>query len=301
MKTHLVISGGACYGISMLGILNYLYLEKKLNSIKYIAGNSIGSFFSLVYCLNVPLELVEEIIREIIKKNLYSITNENFSNLFIENGIFDTNNMMIKIKKYIENEYKMNDITFLELSKKFGKNLYISTTQLKDSINKIFSVDETPNISVFDAVAASMALPFIMKPVKIEEEYYIDGVLSNNFPINIFNNIDSELILSILFLMDEKKGQEIDYSNIDFITYSKQIFKIIIDNNNKLTSEINYKNLKKKDILIINDLPIVSNLPYIFNDEKDNSIDICLNDNDIDNLILEGFIKVSEHFKYIKS
>lgn len=301
MKTHLVISGGACYGISMLGILNYLYLEKKLNSIKYIAGNSIGSFFSLVYCLNVPLELVEEIIREIIKKNLYSITNENFSNLFIENGIFDTNNVMIKIKKYIENEYKMNDITFLELSKKFGKNLYISTTQLKDSINKIFSVDETPNISVFDAVAASMALPFIMKPVKIEEEYYIDGVLSNNFPINIFNNIDSELILSILFLMDEKKGQEIDYSNIDFITYSKQIFKIIIDNNNKLTSEINYKNLKKKDILIINDLPIVSNLPYIFNDEKDNSIDICLNDNDIDNLILEGFIKVSEHFKYIKS
>lgn len=301
MKTHLVISGGACYGISMLGILNYLYLEKKLNSIKYIASNSIGSFFSLVYCLNVPLELVEEIIREIIKKNLYSITNENFSNLFIENGIFDTNNIMIKIKKYIEKEYKINDITFIELSKRFGKNLYISTTQLKDSKNKIFSVDETPNISVFDAVAASMALPFIMKPIKIEDEYYIDGVLSNNFPINIFNNIYSELILSILFLIDEKE-EDIDYNNIDFITYSKHIFKIILDNNTKLTTEINYKNFQKKDILIINDLPIVSHLPYIYNDEKDNnSIDIYLNDNDIDNLILEGFIKISEHFKYIKS
>lgn len=295
MKTHLVISGGACYGISLLGIFNYLYLENKLNNIKYVAANSIGSFFSLVYCLDVPLNLVEEIIKEIIKSNLYSITNENFPNLFIENGIFEASYLLIKIKKFIKDKYNIEDLTFLELSKKFGKNLYISTTLFKNSTNKIFSVDNTPNISIFDAVSASMSIPLMMKPVKIENEYYIDGFLSNNFPIDIFSNIDDNLILSILFsTIVINEDYNIDYDNIDFITYSKHIFHILIDNNHKLTSKKEINNT-----LIISDLPIMSCLPYAYNDN--NTIGVYLNDNDIDNLILEGFIKASEHFKYIKS
>lgn len=298
MKTHLVISGGACYGISLLGIFNYLYLENKLNSIKYIAANSIGSFFSLVYCLDVPLNLVEEIIKEIIKSNLYSITNENFPNLFIENGIFEASYLLIKIKEFLKDKYNIDDLTFLELSKKFGKNLYISTTLLKNSTNKIFSVDNTPDVSIFDAVSASMSIPFMMKPVKIDDEYYIDGVLSNNFPINIFSNIDQNLILSILFsTINIHEDYNIDYDNTDFITYSKHIFKILIDNNHKLTSRSNLN--KIYNTLIVNDLPIMSCLPYTYNDH--NCIAVYLNDNDIDNLILEGFIKASEHFKHIKS
>lgn len=298
MKTHLVISGGACYGISLLGIFNYLYLENKLNSIKYVAANSIGSFFSLVYCLDVPLNLVEEIIKDIIKNNSYSITNENFSNLFIENGVFEAYNLLIKIKEFLKDKHFIDDLTFLELSKKFGKNLYISTTQLKNSTNKIFSVDNTPDVSIFDAVSASMSIPFMMKPVKIDDEYYIDGVLSNNFPIDIFSNIDQNLILSILFSnINIHEDYDIDYDNIDFITYSKHIFKILIDNNHKLTSRLNLN--KIYNTLIVNDLPIMSCLPYTYND--DNCIAVYLNDNDIDNLILEGFIKASEHFKHIKS
>jgi|TARA_Y100000385_G_C13006839_1_gene599822 predicted acylesterase/phospholipase RssA len=294
----MVISGGGLYGISMLGVLRYLYIEKKIINIKYISCNSIGSLFGLIICLKIPIEDIEDLVKETTKENYYVLTKKNISNIFTDNGIFDISLILTKIKKYIEKKYNIKDINFIELSKKFGYNLYISATNINKLKNKIFSVDNTPNISIYDAVSASMALPFIFKPIKIDKEYYIDGIFSNNFPINIFKNIHKDNILAIAFKIKKDyyiKELEID-KKINFINYSKRLFNLIINNSTKITFD-NYLNNYQSELLLIDELPLDTSIPIKINK---NEIVYKFNDVDIDNLILEGFIKTSEFFNHIK-
>jgi NTE family protein len=56
----------------------------------------------------------------------------------------------------------------------------------------IFSIEETPDIPVARAVAASIAIPFFFKPVQVsianKTRTLVDGGLVSNFPVWIFND-----------------------------------------------------------------------------------------------------------------
>ena len=43
-----------------------------------------------------------------------------------------------------------------------------------------------------------MSIPILFKPTKIDEDYYYDGGLTNNLPINIFKNVPYENILGLI-------------------------------------------------------------------------------------------------------
>lgn len=292
--THLIISGGALYGVVCLGIFRYMYIEKISKNIKHIAGNSMGSWFALAFSLNIPLDILENMMKQIAKENNVLFTKNNLNKLFKNNGIMDFNNFTNPLKKYIKNEYNLDDLSFLELSKKFGINLYISTTNITQGKNRIFSVNDSPNISIFDATKASMSLPFISIPVLIEDEQYSDGILTNNFPINIFDNVLKDNILGIAI----KISYNIDPINkkCKFIDYIKRIIEIMINEHSK-TTYINFINNDKANILVIEDSPINSYIPF---NVKNNKVHCNFYDKDVDNLILDGFIKMSDFIKYIK-
>lgn len=293
--THLILSGGGLYGLCYLGIFRYLIIEKKLDSLKNVVGNSMGSFFSLGYCLNIDIDKLENIVKELKECNDIKINKKNLGNLFKKNGIL---NFLIFTNR-LKIESKIDDITFKEFSKKFGINLYISATNINKLENVIFSIDNTPDISVFDAVAASMSLPYMCEPILIDGEYYVDGCLSNNFPSNIFKNIDKNNILGITIKInkdyDIKKYEK--NTKFTFLNYNKRLIELLICNNIK-TTYLNNVNKDYCDLIIIEDSPITDYLLYNMNKDK---LETSLSDIDIDNLILDGFIKASEYFKYIKS
>ena len=295
--THLVISGGGCYGLCLLGVFRYLFIEKKLNNIKYIAGNSCGAFFSLAYCLKIEIDILENIIKDLIKENNLRIDKNNIGNLFIDNGIIDMSIFTNKLKDYLNNKYHLEDITFLELSKKFALNLYISATNVNTTKNTIFSTDNTPNVSVFDATCASMTIPYACIPIKINEEYYIDGILTNNFPINIFNNINKESILGIVLNIPDKLDIYNKNEEISFLDYNKRIYEIFYASVREQTF-IKYINCDNCNMLLIEDSPISEAIPINIDENK---ITADFSINDIDNLILDGFIKTSNYFTHIRS
>jgi len=289
--SHFVISGGGLYGVCMLGVLRYLYIENKLKNVKHVAGNSIGSFFALAFCLDIEVIDLENIIKDIIYNNNIIIDKSNLGNVFLYNGILDLNIILNKLRKYINSKYNINDITFIELSKKFGKNLYISTTNINTGENIIFSTDNNPNVSVFDATCASMSVPYIAMPVKINNEYYIDGLLTNNFPLNIFNNIHKDNILGIVIKIKSNYDlKKID--NISFQDFNKRMLEILLKNTSESAFIKNINN-NNANIFIIEDSPIKDFVPFEINNEY---VDLEFNNDDIDNLILDGFIKISNFF-----
>lgn len=65
--------------------------------------------------------------------------------------------------------------------------LRIVATDLSDRTGKLFSEQATPEQSVARAVSASVAIPFLFKPVVIDARHYCDGGIISNLPIWAFD------------------------------------------------------------------------------------------------------------------
>jgi predicted acylesterase/phospholipase RssA len=293
--THLVFSGSAIRSLCLLGILRYIYFNKLENHIKNVAGTSMGSFFCLAFALKVPIDELEEMIIKLIdKEDVVSICTTKFLNLFSNLGFNDSKLYVEPLKEYIKKKYNQDDMTFVELSKFTGVNLYVSSTKINDGTNYIFNVNDTPNVSVFDAVASSMAIPVISKPVIIDGNYYVDGCITNNLPYEIFSNINQDDILNVVVYIknDYKVVDKISSDDISFIEYYKQIIGIIYacSLHHSYISKID----KFKNPLIINQSPFKSFYNFEF---SNNNLFFNIHKNDIENLILQGFKDITLYMK----
>jgi NTE family protein len=100
-------------------------------------------------------------------------------------------------------------------------------------------------MSIYKAIQISSALPMYFKPIEYNNNLYIDGALSNNFPINLFNNDLENTIGFEIFMFN--KNQKINgfidyfikiclcnyYSDIDKnMIYNKYYIKLFIDDIN---------------------------------------------------------------------
>jgi predicted acylesterase/phospholipase RssA len=287
--THLVFSGNALKSICLCGVLRYIYFYNLHLNIREVSGTSMGSFFALCYALQIPIEELEQIIYRtcdnIDNSRIYPHLIMNFVNNY---GFMSSHNYLIELKAYIKKVYDMDDMTFLELSKKTGINIYVSTTRVYDGSNIIFNVNDTPDISVFDAVSASMCLPIIAKPVIIDGVYYIDGFLSNNFPYEVFSNINKDNILGISVYLDEENYlndiTNMGQGDMTLFQYYLNILYILYKNTDKYTHY--NKIINHPDCLIIRQSEVKSIFtPNITEDYIDLSIDRKI----VDNLFLQGF------------
>lgn len=105
------------------------------------------------------------------------------------------------IKKLVENKTKKKDITFKELKDMGFKDLYIVTTSLSPEQEiVVFNSEEKKweDVSVVDAVRASMSIPFLFQPYEIEikdekgekkKHKYIDGGLLKNYHLRLFDKL----------------------------------------------------------------------------------------------------------------
>jgi predicted acylesterase/phospholipase RssA len=264
--------------------------------IKNVAGTSMGSFFCLAFALKIPIDELEAMIIKLIHKpEIVSISSDNFLNLFTNLGFNDSKLYLSGIKEYLKKKYDIEDISFIELSKLTGVNVYVSATKINNGKNFIFNVNDTPNVSVLDAVAASMCIPMISQPIKIDEYYYIDGCLTNNLPYEIFNNINQDDILNVaVFIKEDYEVTDIinPSEELNFLTYYKQVCSIIYSNS--LHSSYISKLPNFKNPLIISESPFKS---FYNLDISDDNIFFNIKDDDIENLILQGFKDISIYMK----
>ena len=291
--THLVLSRGGMHGVMFIGALRYLYFKNLDKNITHIAGCSIGSFIGLMFAFKMQINEMEEIIYTARKdEELCNVPIKNYIKLITEYGICDVSKFIIHLKRAVKNKYPFLDdiVTFKDIAKKFGINLYMSSTNINSCENRIFSIEDTPDICVFDACCASMCIPLLFKPIYIDD-YYYDGALTNNFPIKIFEKVPSENILGMILQKENKQIIE-KTKNINLIYIIKQLFTIF----NKLrVKHVLFEQIKNSKI---NNFYYPTNLPL------DNTMNITfsrlgmkleLKKKQIDDMIFAGFESMMEY------
>ena len=122
-------------------------------------------------------------------KNILSNTSINFSGKY---GL-DDRKIFLFIKRLIKKNL-INDVTFLDLYKITNKELIICGTCVNTNSPVYFSFKTYPDMPIYLAIRISCSLPFIFQPVKFNNQIFIDGGLTDNFPIQLTNHNVKETI-----------------------------------------------------------------------------------------------------------
>jgi predicted acylesterase/phospholipase RssA len=289
MISHLFLSGGGLKGLCYFGILRYLYIENMVADIRTIWGSSIGAFFATIIALRIPVEIVEQEFHNVVENihELLSINKTNLSNIFCKNGMLSVAFLVQPIIKHLESTFDCNDITFIEFVKKTGVNLHISARCINTAEDIWFSVENTPNISVIDALKASMSIPFMFEPIYIDGEYYLDCIVSNH---NVLNDIDKRSLLFI-YLPDEKNTNKNIYpkgTKFNLLEHMIRVTEIMLE-------KLLRKEPESQDYIFkITDLPYDSNMKFKITDDE---IIVDVTKKDINDMIIKGFIDFSLYMK----
>lgn len=297
MITHVALSGGGIKGMAYLGILRYFYIENMMEHIRHVSGSSIGALYCLYIALKMPIELIEseykDLLIEINETNILCIDKSKFAKFLQNKGLTSVEFMTKPAKKYMKQMFDEEDMTFMQLSKRTGINMYINTTCINTGKRHIFSLETTPNASVINAVVASMTVPFLFEPVLIDGHYHIDGVISIDLPLDVFEGVPSENILAVLIMPNNSyftHEKEIEYT---FLNYMFTCMKIVIMNLIH-QSVYKYQDSNEPYLLKLEDLPYDKAFKF---DTGDDYIKVKIHQDDVDNLILKGFIAMSNHMK----
>ncbi len=181
------MSGGGVKGFSFIGALDYLQ-EKSiidLNQISNWVGTSAGAIMAYLFSLGFNTQEIGDFILDF---NFEKIDPEvNIDNLLLNHGIDTGAKIMYVLTNFLKIKYELDDITFSQHYKLTNKKLVVIGTNFSKGTEAIFSHEKTPDMSVLTAVRISISIPVVFTPVLYEGEYYVDGALINNFPINKCN------------------------------------------------------------------------------------------------------------------
>ena len=254
----IILSGGSSKGIGYIGAF-YAILNNNLfnmKDIKNILGCSVGSIFGFMLLIDFNITMIYKLLQKI---DIINFEKFNIDEMFLDNGIFNNNSIKIFLKTCLKYKYNINDITFIELYKKTNINFVVKVYNLSLQKNEHFSHKNHPNLSVIDAIQISSCIPILFKPIKYNNNYYIDGGINNSIPFfkkKIYKNYILIYITSINNNLNN--NNLINYENMNYIEYINNIFNITI---------LNYKKKNKRHIRLIIDLELTNfNIKNILDD-----------------------------------
>lgn len=184
---NIIFSGGGFKGWAYIGTIRALHELISLKNIKTVTGVSIGSVFGLFYILNIPYEVILE---NMINLNFRDLIDIDIDNILVNQSILDGIKYRETIKEIMSIKIDTN-VTFKELYYHTSILFTVNALNINNSEIEYFNHINTPTIKVIDAILASSSLPFIFPAYKINENYYYDGGLCNNCPVNFIDELNT--------------------------------------------------------------------------------------------------------------
>ncbi|KQN33370.1 patatin [Pedobacter sp. Leaf41] len=197
-KVGLVFSGGGAKGLAHIGTLKAL--EENQIPIDYITGTSMGGIVGAMYAAGYSPKQIEQIA---VSKEFQNWVNGRYTSdytyYFQKNA---PNASMLTAKVAIDTGFHfsfrsniINDIplnfAFLELfsqasavSKDNFDNLFVPYRCMVADVLSQKSITVSKG-SLAEAVRATMTVPIVYRPIKLDGKYVFDGGLYNNFPADV--------------------------------------------------------------------------------------------------------------------
>jgi predicted acylesterase/phospholipase RssA len=175
------LGGGAAKGLFHIGVLSVL--EENGIFPNFIAGTSMGAIVGAMYASGLKAADMKQIVQQINWRKILRLTDLSipFSGLTQGKGIDDL------LKSIIEER------TFSDLKIPFA----CVATDLKNGTQVVLK-----DGLLIDAIRASISLPAILTPKKIDGRYLLDGGLVNVVPVSVCREMGANFVIGVNALSD---------------------------------------------------------------------------------------------------
>lgn len=205
-KIALVLSGGGAKGAAHIGVLKVL--EEYKIPIDFIVGTSAGSIIAAMYSVGYS---PEEIEKTILEMNFFALMNNN------KDRSLRTIEDKFASEKY---PFKVNIDKDMNLSLPMGflngeyiylqlKNIFSRAENIKNfndlpipyrAITTNLNTGEEVVINSGDLALAtfkSMAIPSFLEPVQDGNNFFVDGGVTNNLPVDTAIEMGADIVIAI--------------------------------------------------------------------------------------------------------
>jgi len=215
IKVGLVLSGGGAKGFAHLGVLKVI--EEAGVRIDFIGGTSTGAMVGALYASGYSAMQIDSIFKTIDFVKLVQDDLPRNAKTFFEKEEAEKYAITLPF-----DDFKVA----LPSSISKGQNLYNLFSKLTSHVNDIHDFNELPipffcvatNIETGKetilnkgylprAVTASGALPTLFTPVRLGDSLYVDGGITNNYPVKVVRAMGADIIIGI-DVQDTLKARE---------------------------------------------------------------------------------------------
>lgn len=251
----LLMGAGTVYPLHVGAILR---LAEAGYEFSEVAGSSWGSIVVAAlgsgYAPNTELtKLIKQALP--IKQN---VIEQSYWSLYRKWGTVRTKKLNASLDKFF-----VNRIDDMKIPVKF------IATDVEQDFPTIFDLTNTPGMRTSAAVAASMAVPMFMEPVKIDGKYYVDGATCSKFPIDLFGEEETIVLRAESIAETSKPVKSMkNYIEASINSWAKS------HSSEHIPSKMMPHTIRLK----------TSKLPF----------DLTLTDSDIDQMVAEGYNAAGE-------
>ena len=216
MKTNyknLALSGGGVWGISYAGAFEALETLGILQKIRCVAGTSSGSMAGLLLALGYNSTEISQHIRGADYARFQD--NGKVNQIAQNYGYYNADYATELFHNWIQEKLGSADATFDDLIAADGLDLRIFATNLNTRQVFEFSYQKTKDVSLADAVRASMSVPLIFTATEINGQIFVDGGAVLDFPLLGFDKSEIDDTLGLAFAQSSVVATE-DQEDIKF-------------------------------------------------------------------------------------
>jgi predicted acylesterase/phospholipase RssA len=211
---NIVFEGGGVHGIGYVGCIAELERRQLRAKFKRFAGASIGTLMAVAMACRVPSDILYEdslsLTNDIVTGGSGCVARyRRFANVFTRNrwGLYDLSvNGRQWLERLMTNYIGTPRGTLSDIYRRFGADVHLAVYNRTRSRPEIFSRLTMPDVPVVDMLLATLSFPavFTCQPVGPAGDLYIDGGITNNCPIYLFDedNIPNPRTLAIRSISD---------------------------------------------------------------------------------------------------
>jgi NTE family protein len=249
-KIGLVLGGGGAAGVAHIGVLKVL--EENHIPVDVIAGNSMGAVIGSLYASGMSAADIEKVAKELdwiklfsddpshqIKSFQQKQQSSDFFSAFsvglskdgvkLSSGLIDGQRLMFELRRLLAPVEHISDFDRLPIP------FRAVATDIRTGETVVL---QQGNLAT--AVRASMSIPGLFAPVTINKRLLVDGLVSNNLPVDIARQMGADILIVSSIPPDNNKKLE---SALDI---SVQAMDLLM----RKTSAAQLASLTPQDILI---------------------------------------------------
>lgn len=205
-KVAVVLGGGGAKGVAHIGVLKVI--EEAGIPIDYVVGTSMGAIVGGLYSIGYAPAEIDSIVKaqdwtmllsDRIERSSQSFPEKELSERYILSLPFGKDKKDRVIKGVIKGQNLQNLFSNLTVGyhdavdfRTFRSSFACVAVDVVGGKEYVFTQGSLPM-----AMRASMAIPAVFNPVRLDSMVLVDGGLNNNYPADIARNMGAEVIIGV--------------------------------------------------------------------------------------------------------